>query len=248
MENAEHALVRRWLPPHATVLELGGRFGTTTCEIAKVILNSGRVAVVEPETKAWPSLKQNLQAHHCKAHILHGVVGSVPMSAGSGGYGGRTAPIEKREQGKPNGRPNNVLFVDVEEALGSPIDTLLIDCEGCAQHLLDQIGPPIRSGQIKLILLEADMPTNQFLRERGKSTEGNDCRKGCMDYGAFFDVLMGSGFELVDEYNDCDLGRTGNTQGDWCGPWIWHYAWARGATQDDPHMPAPPVVTRPCYW
>eukprot|EP01031_Cornospumella_fuschlensis_P031991 gene31991-38682_t len=41
MEAVEHSLVRRFLKHDDAVLELGARFGTTSCEIASVQRNSG---------------------------------------------------------------------------------------------------------------------------------------------------------------------------------------------------------------
>ena len=94
---------------------------------------------------------------------------------------------------------------EVEEALGLKIDTLLIDCEGCAQQMMDQIGPKLRT-QINLVLLEADM-----------GNDGGDCQKDCMDYKAFFAFLEECGVEMVDKFNDCDRARHGAPEGTWCG-------------------------------
>jgi len=111
-----------------------------------------------------------------------------------------------------NAAPNNIRFADVESLIERPIDTLLLDCEGCVQHMMGELGPPIRRGQIRLILLEADMPKGVR----------SDCQSDCMDYDIFFDFLEHHGYVRVDMFNDCNTTRLG-TQ-DWCGPWIWHYA------------------------
>lgn len=71
------------------VLEFGGRFGTTTCAIAKQIFKVGgppKVAVVEPSQYALSNLEKNLANHRCPAFIVSGVL------AGSKG-GGSARPI-----------------------------------------------------------------------------------------------------------------------------------------------------------
>merc|ERR1719265_1551807 len=108
----------------------------------------------------------------------------------------------------------NFHFEEVERALGISIDTLLIDCEGCAQQMMDQIGPKIRS-QVNLILLEADM-----------GNDGGDCVKNCMDYKKFIAFLEESGFETTEKFNDCDRKHK---PGWWCADWIYHYAFSRRA-------------------
>merc|ERR1719160_1461066 len=49
LEAPEHTLTRKWIPADAIVMEFGSRFGTTTCEIAKKLQNSGRLVTVEPD-------------------------------------------------------------------------------------------------------------------------------------------------------------------------------------------------------
>ena len=41
-EVAEHTLVKRWIPRDATVLEMGARYGTTSCAISQALRNSGK--------------------------------------------------------------------------------------------------------------------------------------------------------------------------------------------------------------
>ena len=59
IERDEHDLVRKFISPNDSVLELGGRFGTTSCEIAVMQNNSGSLIVVEPDKSSWSSLLHN---------------------------------------------------------------------------------------------------------------------------------------------------------------------------------------------
>lgn len=211
IEFPEHALVRDWIPKDAVVMEIGARFGTTSCEIAHKLNNSGNVIVVEPDLNVWDYLEGNLASHNCNAHVLRGAVSSVDlhMAARSGGYGGR--PLDEGGVVVPGYR-----FSEVEEALGKKVDTLLIDCEGCAQDMMDQLSPVIESGQIKLILIEGDMPVGAL-----------DCHSHCMDYDKFFKYLNKHGFEMADKINDCNRARSGTPKDKWCGTWIDHFAFQR---------------------
>jgi len=59
IERDEHELVQRFITSDDNVLELGGRFGTTSCEIAVMQNNTGRLIVVEPDKSVWTSLLYN---------------------------------------------------------------------------------------------------------------------------------------------------------------------------------------------
>lgn len=214
IEAPEHTLVKKWIPQNAAVMEFGARFGTTTCEIAKQLNNSGKVVAVEPDRGVWGILTQNLEKHACRSHVVLGGISSTPLLMLGSGYGGRSDnTLGSKSVG---GRYSPTFsFDEVEEAIGFKIDTLLIDCEGCAQFMMDQLKPKLKK-QIQLILLEADMPMSK-----------GDCKSNCMNYTVFFDVLEGYGFEKVDQFNDCDRSSTGAPNGTWCGPWIDHYAFKR---------------------
>ena len=53
MEEATHRAVRRLIQPSDSVLEVGSRYGTTTCEVAVRQNNSGRLIAVEPDHRVW---------------------------------------------------------------------------------------------------------------------------------------------------------------------------------------------------
>jgi len=236
IESPEHALVHKWIPANATVMEFGARFGTTTCEIAKKLGNSGRMVTVEPDPYVWGALESNVKSHNCHAHVLRGAVSSSPLHMLSSGYGGRS------ETGQMRGGYTvpTFKFDDVEKASGLKFDTLLIDCEGCAQDMMDQIGPKIQS-QINLIVIEADMPvaTPGAVIPRAEA-----CTKHCMDYQKFFNFLRKSGFQQVDEFNDCDRTRSGAPEGTWCGNWIKHYAFRRISAPSLAIAPHKPVKSK----
>lgn len=201
IESPEHAMLKKWIPDTATVIEFGARFGSTTCEIAKKLQNSGKLLSVEPDKDVWDSLKSNVESHNCHARVLRGAISSSPLSLDSSGYGGRTSKTTSAKDRVPV-----FTFDEVEKASGLIFDTLLIDCEACGQDLLDAIDHKLH--QIKLVLIEADQP-------------------GKMDYKVFFDRLIKSGMEQVDKFNDCDKTRIDNPDRGFCIGEINHYAFRR---------------------
>jgi hypothetical protein len=48
-----HLLVREIINPTDTVMEFGGRYGTTTCAIAVLQNNSGALIALEPDPSVW---------------------------------------------------------------------------------------------------------------------------------------------------------------------------------------------------
>ena len=72
-------LVRGLITPRHTVLEMGARFGTTSCVLAESTNNSGRVVSVEPDARVYAALHHNLRAHRCNVGVFHGTVGHAPQ-------------------------------------------------------------------------------------------------------------------------------------------------------------------------
>lgn len=156
IEWDEWTMVRALVRPEHTVLELGARFGTTSCALAAATNNSGRVVAVEPDPAALPYLLDNRRRQQCNFAVLHGAIGTRPIlfgqSAGDG-YGTQTAPAPSRRTRTPRIVPTNLS--DIEAAIGSRVDTLLIDCEGCIAHALSS--ELLR--RLRLVLWEEDGPS-----------------------------------------------------------------------------------------
>ena len=106
-------------------------------------------------------------------------------------------------------------MADVERQTGLRFDTLLVDCEGCMRHMRDQIDPLIISGQVRRILLEADMPC---------SHEKNNC----MIYEPWFSFLRSHDFEMDVQVNDCwDWDLFDAHSNHWCQSKLNHSVWTR---------------------
>lgn len=197
----EAYLVHKWVPENATVLELGSMYGATTCEIARKMNNSGQLVAVEPDRAMWESLEANLRDNNCRAHRVHGAVSSNTLRMMAATNRSKSASKYEIEI------VQNFTFDSVERALGRKIDTVLIDCEGCAQDMLDQISPKLRT-QINLVILRTD-------------------NLGTTDYPWLISYLGACGLKKVEAINDCADGQTNVPALETCSPRINHYAFRR---------------------
>jgi hypothetical protein len=74
MELKEHEFVNKYISSDDVVLEVGGRYGTTSCAIAAKQQNSGNLVVVEPDQSVWNDLKANRLSHKCNFVFFHGII------------------------------------------------------------------------------------------------------------------------------------------------------------------------------
>jgi len=189
LEHPEHWLVQQYVESNSTgVLELGGRYGTTTCEIAKKLGNSGRNIAVEPDDRVWNVLEQNLASHYCHAHVVQGIVGNANKRDVVGGsYGTQVLKSQRDIVATP--------WQEVERKFGVKIDTLLIDCEGCINYFLAE--NPGLLDQVKVILVEGDVGIYGADSDPGCAQRGN-----CVDYNQVIKRFEDAGFKLVEEFPD----------------------------------------------
>lgn len=169
-------MVSALVTPAHTVIEMGARFGTTSCMLAAMTNNSGRVISVEPEDgQVLAHLLDNREAHCCAFHIVSGTVSTRPLTirraAGSKSYSqqtqlagaGRTAgEMAIGDGGSSQGETTlpNLDLGTLEAATGSRINAALVDCEGCIDAVLgpgEEVSPLL--AQLELLMVEEDQPS-----------------------------------------------------------------------------------------
>lgn len=203
MEYDEWNLVRGLVRPGSVVLELGGRFGTTSCVIAEKVGATGRVVAVEPDPKAYRALTRNRARHNCTFDILRATIGDTPnlvISQDLQHYATRTY-IAHSKRDLQRAVPA-IDYRSLEKQIGRQFDTLLIDCEGCIEQFF--VGSTRRLlHQLRLILMEEDVPH-------------------AVDYAKWHAKLRHHGFERVWRIRD-----TFEPSAAWSRN-ISHSAWMRG--------------------
>jgi len=145
----------KWIPMNASVLEIGARFGQTTCALSGLLREKGKLTSVEADPGVWNALQGNLERKNCsfeRFHLVKGVVGREAKSIEyvpflKQGYGTRTGKLGNLSQSKNITTPPHPL-----ETLDGPFDTLCIDCEGCFKSFLRENPELLRT--VKLIIVE----------------------------------------------------------------------------------------------
>lgn len=125
LESESHYQYAKWIQPSDIVLEIGARYGQTTCMLKKLTAGKGDVIAVEPDRKVWAVLEENLKTHACNTQIVKGVVGKDKHIV-------QTAPGQYRVI-----TGNNVEGITIPGSAykdvmrGKKANVLAVDCEGC---------------------------------------------------------------------------------------------------------------------
>jgi FkbM family methyltransferase len=156
IEHNSRLMYTKWIPPTAHVLEVGARYGQTTCSLAEKLRANGTLTSVEADSRVWKALDDNLAKHKCnfpKLNLIKGVVGPQPkviVPEPISEYGTHTAP-EKSATDK--GLLGLVAQPHSVKSLNDTIDTLAIDCEGCFATFLHE--NPELLDTLRLIVVES---------------------------------------------------------------------------------------------
>ena len=123
------------LNPHDHVLEIGGNMGSVSILLSNILDNPANLVVVEPSKKCYDHLRKILPP---TCHIFNGVItdGKTKINytqpQKEGGYC-ECKPIHKNT-------PLNIdnkTFPQLEQMFNIKFDTLVIDCEGCYESILN---------------------------------------------------------------------------------------------------------------
>ena len=121
-------------------------------KFAKSLKNSGKLAVIEPDRSAWDLLSRNLHVNNCKASLVMGVLSHEILLFTSSGYATRTvvnpnvSEYYRRSHKKHPSAERTIVrysFAEVEKLLGSTINTILLDREGCLPNVIGELKAPI---------------------------------------------------------------------------------------------------------
>ncbi len=146
-ESIEQIFSKKYIKPTDRVLELGGRYGTVSCVINKILDNKTNQVVIEPDKTVWDALYKNKINNDCKFHIVNGFLSNVKLSIKEDGYG--TSGYKDESSDVPN-----FTLDQINSLYNIDFNVLVIDCEGCICQFLDENGSILE--KIELILLEAD--------------------------------------------------------------------------------------------
>ena len=122
----EHRILRQFLTRNSSVLEIGGRLGTLTCDVAKIQQNSGKLVTAEADRvgkelhdkgssvaklcfqEIWSILHHNQIIHECSFTILMGIISNAPFAISTTPEGDRIMTLATSHE------DDNVIKIDHE--------------------------------------------------------------------------------------------------------------------------------------
>jgi len=153
-EKEEQMLVRQYIPPDATVLEMGARYGTVSCVLSEVLNDPTRHVAVEPDPSVIESLKKNRENNGGKFHIYEGVVSShgyelqfIDPKFEYHEYGTHTKMTD-------NPTVENKSLDEIEKKYNLHFDCVVADCEGFFYDFVKENKERVKS--MRVIIYEQD--------------------------------------------------------------------------------------------
>ena len=167
VETHEQQLAVRHIRPGDTVLELGARYGSTSCLINAILDEKGRQVSVEPDERVWAALEDNRDRLGCGFHIVKGVVSRRKWALTDlddcNGYG--TRAVEQEDSDIPS-----FDLKAVQETHGLTFDVLFADCEGFMEAFMAE--HPEFFDDLRLVIFEADGRCNYTAVREGLASRG----------------------------------------------------------------------------
>lgn len=152
VERDEQLMADKFIDKNDIVLELGCRFGTVSCLLAR---KCKKLVSIDPDKKAVETCKKNMKRHDLNFECIWCTVSKNPQSIKNlqndtdvHGYGNFTENDEK-------GDIPHYLIKDLEEMFSIKFNTIVADCEGC----LEQIFKENDMSKINKIMYETDRET-----------------------------------------------------------------------------------------
>ncbi len=150
-EKNEQLLAQQHIVKNDIVLELGGRYGSVSCVIDKILDIKENLFVVEPDPKVWNALEKNKQINDCKFNIINGFISNKKWNIDNPNAGYSTSCIPDNNSSIPSYSLN-----EIEEKNNIRFNVLFADCEGFLETFLDENKQILNN--LRLIIYEKDSP------------------------------------------------------------------------------------------
>lgn len=152
-ERKEQILAEKYIKPEDVVLELGARYGTVSCVINKKLKNKHNQVVVEPDSRVWQPLEDNMKRNDCDFHIIKGFISNKKMKLTDKedwrGYG-------TKSEEDPSSKIPSYTLDEIQKKYKLKFNVLVADCEGFLCQFLEE--NPGFLDQLRLIIFEKDNP------------------------------------------------------------------------------------------
>jgi hypothetical protein len=175
-EVEEQYQVYKFIKPDDIVLELGGRYGTVSVLINKILKNKKLHIVVEPDISVIVALYKNRNNNKCEFEIINKYISNISKKIYYDGYSTRILnnenEIENIHSVTEDERIENdkkrfllddsdnifsITYNEFKKLYPYDFNTLVLDCEGCLCEFITTMGDDFK--KIKKIIFEADQPS-----------------------------------------------------------------------------------------
>lgn len=131
-EYPEQALIAKFVPPSATVLEIGGNAGRSTCVLGSILTDSSRHVVFECDPASVCDLRKNVAANGFQTHIIPAALSRVPLEQ----QGWTTRPMANPAPSAGWVAVPTVTLAQIQERFAHlRFDTIVADCEGALYYI-----------------------------------------------------------------------------------------------------------------
>jgi FkbM family methyltransferase len=153
-EKEEQALVRRFVPRDATVLELGARYGTVSCAIGEMLSDPTRHVAIEPDASVIPALEKNRSVNGGKFHIFNGVVSEKNYEIVRPQISYEFKEYCTYTKETDNQGLSKMSLRNLQNNYDMKFDCVVADCEGFLCDFFDE--NPWLFDQLKVLIYEKD--------------------------------------------------------------------------------------------
>lgn len=193
---------------NSTVLQIGGQYGTISCEIAELQHNSGHLVAVEADKNVWGVLHFNQLEHKCSFTILFGTVGKSPFALfeKTNNYQATIiVPLKSLNQSSDiysAAKPLPYLTLrNVEDETSFHFDTLVINCHRCINDFFAENWKHLQ-GINTIIMEDTETEVNRDCFANllsGQTMPLGDFKKVCMSLRPWLRHLLElTGFKLIE--------------------------------------------------
>ncbi len=205
-EPMEGLLMRRYVRPGDTVLDIGANIGWFSVLLAQLVGESGSVIAFEPDPTNLDFLNKNLQLNHMRERVTIIPAGAAASSGTAtlyrnteGNYGDqRLGGISDSASGKRTALPVPVVAVDDTLVDGASVSFVKMDIQGHEPFAIDGMARTLQRND-RLIMVTEFWPF-------GIAAAGRDPKK-------MLDDLSGYGYQIYELSNyRPELKRTSATE------------------------------------
>ncbi len=140
----------KFIKPEDIVLELGGRYGSVSVVINKLVNNKNSHVVIEPDENVLPALEKNKRLNNCDFTICPKFISNKNKKIVYDGYGTRIEDSDNEINSQ------QISYATFKEMYPQTFNVLVADCEGCLGEFLENMGNDFNN--LTKIIYEEDQP------------------------------------------------------------------------------------------